>query len=937
MIKAAEKKGIIDRESFLVFYFVLALFCAGSGSLLGMDDLLIGFAAGVGFSNDGWFTEKTEESHVSNVIDLLLNLAYFVYFGSIIPWDQFNNPSIGLVPWKLVVIALFVIFFRRIPAMLALKPIIPDVKTWREALFAGHFGPIGVGAIFAAILARAELETDGTTPLAELPTEDPDYKLIQLIWPITTFLVIASIIVHGSSIAVFTLGKRINTLSITLSYTQDNESRGWMDRLPRISSQSRSMAKSEESLSSLEKPQFPPDTLPPVGLPRNFLRRQREEDTSRPGSRASSLRPIRRRKTRDHELRPGGKVEESAIRPVRRSEQLLAQQESGSDTLLDQEKGEEERAQRRAAYETGEISEPPSPTRPQEDADIEVFEEGDELIIEDEEGNVIRQESTKGESPEEIARHISQTRRDLAAETTGEHAKHKHEPHGKTEGEEIEEVLEDAAGHPETAIRKQLGRFRGLSMSKKPADEAGPSETRPAKKKKTKPAPERKRGPAHAYQFGNTIIVEDEDGEVVKKITIPAGDRPRRPPGESGWLEKTGKVMGGDDMKKGLTRMGTWVGLGGGSVADADKAAVNAAAETAGDGGTMKVEHSPDDESDDEGIRYTVSKAERHGPFGTKREKPGDPPTVVSSGRRMSKQDFIKQIKSLDPKSRIEALQESTASEGVKRDIQRQANVPMVEEEPDYFTNHSRGRTRSSTAPSSSRPLPEGETPSPKQIPQDRTGLEQGQPRSKANPTNTSPPPPLQRVETSESLESVDIPIHNVTAALARYGQDTAAARRRERLSRTDVSDSEQEANVSPSGRGIPQDSDSEDIGETAAEKRRRLAALGTSRDEESSSDEDENAPRQTKHKVQFVTPESPQGNGDSPVPVAAENGGVRSGPPSRTSTRISWGGERGRERAAEIAGAGEEIEAGETKTGDDIAEGSGGEKKGGWRSKFRK
>ncbi len=52
---------LIDRESFLVFYFVLALFCAGSGSILGIDDLLVGFSCGVGFSNDGWFTQKTEE------------------------------------------------------------------------------------------------------------------------------------------------------------------------------------------------------------------------------------------------------------------------------------------------------------------------------------------------------------------------------------------------------------------------------------------------------------------------------------------------------------------------------------------------------------------------------------------------------------------------------------------------------------------------------------------------------------------------------------------------------------------------------------------------------------------------------------------------------------------------------------------------------------
>ncbi|RAL67557.1 hypothetical protein DID88_008312 [Monilinia fructigena] len=64
-IKYAERHDLVDRESFLVFYFVLALFCAGSGSILGVDDLLVGFAAGVGFSNDGWFTQKTEESHMS--------------------------------------------------------------------------------------------------------------------------------------------------------------------------------------------------------------------------------------------------------------------------------------------------------------------------------------------------------------------------------------------------------------------------------------------------------------------------------------------------------------------------------------------------------------------------------------------------------------------------------------------------------------------------------------------------------------------------------------------------------------------------------------------------------------------------------------------------------------------------------------------------------
>lgn len=238
LIKFAEAKNLIDRESFLVFYFVLALFCTGVGSVIGVDDLLVAFAAGAAFSWDGWFSRKTEESHVSNVIDLLLNMAFFVYFGAIVPWDQFNEASLGISPWKLVIIAILIILFRRIPIMLALKPIIPDIRTWREALFCGHFGPIGVGAIFISILARAELEHDEPTPLAELPTPDhPNYTIVACIWPVTTFLIIASILVHGSSIAVFTLGKHLNNLTITMTYTTNGEqSQSWLGRLPRMDS-----------------------------------------------------------------------------------------------------------------------------------------------------------------------------------------------------------------------------------------------------------------------------------------------------------------------------------------------------------------------------------------------------------------------------------------------------------------------------------------------------------------------------------------------------------------------------------------------------------------------------------------------------------------------------------------------------------------------------
>ncbi|KAI9759482.1 MAG: pH-response regulator protein palH/rim21 [Chaenotheca gracillima] len=561
-IKWAEKHNLVDRESFLVFYFVLALFCAGSGSLLGTDDLLVGFSAGIGFSNDGWFLEKTEESHVSNVIDLLLNLAYFVFFGSIIPWQQYNMPEFGMTPWRLVIIAVFVILFRRIPIMLALKPVIPDIKTWREALFAGHFGPIGVGAIFVAILARAELETDTTEPLAVLPTPgEENYVLVQLIWPITTFLVISSILVHGSSIAVFTLGKHINTLTLTMSYTQANEEGpSWMTRLPRIQSQSRSsmsFRKPDESDSSNEKlPEFPPGTLPPIGMPGNFLRRQQEDEDE--GKRSEGLRPPSRRRKWDSGQGPGGPISQSAIAPQRRKGESSTSP-SGSDTL----KGDGS-----SAAGEREMAEGRHP--------VEAYQEGDEMIVEDEEGNVI------DEQHDENA---------LTAKEQGEGIM-----------EEIKDDVEHPS-HPYKNIRKKLG---GWDWGRK--KEGEPS---------TKPQ-QHKRGPALAYQFGNTIIVEDEDGEVVKKYDIPG---PRK---ESSARKASTAPTDDAPPRQRLGRMGTWVGMG--------------KKEGGADGADEK---KPND--DDDRIRFTTG------------------------GRRMSKIDFIKQIQQLDPKARCEAVNESDAPIEVKQ------------------------------------------------------------------------------------------------------------------------------------------------------------------------------------------------------------------------------------------------------------------------------
>ncbi|KAI1125042.1 alkali metal cation/H+ antiporter Nha1 C terminus-domain-containing protein [Nemania abortiva] len=602
-IKYAERHDLIDRESFLVFYFVLALFCAGSGSILGVDDLLVGFAAGVGFSNDGWFSEKTEESHVSNVIDLLINLAYFVYLGTIIPWEMYNNFDIGLSAWRLTVMSIFVILFRRIPVMLILKPIIPDVKTWREALFAGHFGPIGVGAIFVAILARAELESEHSIPLATIPPKGSEhYQAILLVWPIVTFMVISSILVHGSSIAVFTLGKRINTLSLTMSYTTAPEDGpAWMSRLPRISSQSRSQAPtmSDTDYDDLKSPIFPPGTLPPTGIPGQFLRRQREEENpSRAGSRASSIVSRRRRKKWDDGIGPGGPVSQSAIFPQKRSasdqaEPLSPSADSEKIGPLSPRRSSSsnlpESVIKEINVEKSGESTPEEQRKDEGQPQFEVYDEGDHIVIEDEEGQVV------------------------AVEPTGHHT-------ALPNVEALKEKAKEEVQKPSwtlDSLRKGLAKWRDEEVEKR----------------KEKPK-ERKHAPARAFQFGNTIIVEDENGEVVKKYDLPAQREGRdyvatslKYMGISGLVKpaekeaKPGESSQDVPQTAGQSTAGPvkrpsaigWTGFNRSGNAEQRKK-----------GGNREPIY--ENEDDDRGIRFTIS---------------GD-------GKRMNKDDFLKEIQKLE-------------------------------------------------------------------------------------------------------------------------------------------------------------------------------------------------------------------------------------------------------------------------------------------------
>ncbi|TQS31625.1 hypothetical protein Golomagni_08089, partial [Golovinomyces magnicellulatus] len=293
--------------------------------------------------------------------------------------------------------------------------------------------------------------------------------------------------IHGSSIAVFTLGKRINTLTLTMSYTTAPEDGPtWMNRLPRISSQSRSMARTmSESSFDLKDPQFPSNTLAP---PTNFLRRQGEGDHqshSRNGSRASSLVSRRRKhKKWDDGIGPGGPISQSAIFPNKPS--TSPPTTSGGPDAEPSSSREDSTA----------VDDSPQSSQPEKVEDVQttqeddsnesphqvqVYEEGSHLVFEDEEGEVIDAK----ESPQSPKEEAQPARPRLT----------------RTRSQSNPEQFDWTLG----GIKRRFNDYYDKEVEKRKALE------------KTT----RRNEPARAYQFGNTIIVEDEDGEVVKTFELP--------------------------------------------------------------------------------------------------------------------------------------------------------------------------------------------------------------------------------------------------------------------------------------------------------------------------------------------------------------------------------------------------------------------------------
>ncbi|KAM0197182.1 hypothetical protein ACHAPA_004203 [Fusarium lateritium] len=196
-LKFALRRGWVDEQSYLLFPAALGLFIIGTCGAIGTNDLVACTVAGNALNWDGDFLAETHRRHdeVNHCFDVLLNFGGFMFIGAVIPWASFHDPDgTGITVPRLIALGFMVLAFRRIPAILLLYKLMPAVvHDYKEALFMGYFGPIGVGAVFYLEHIRHLF------PHPE-DADEEETNLLNALGPVIYFLVFFSIVVHGLSI-----------------------------------------------------------------------------------------------------------------------------------------------------------------------------------------------------------------------------------------------------------------------------------------------------------------------------------------------------------------------------------------------------------------------------------------------------------------------------------------------------------------------------------------------------------------------------------------------------------------------------------------------------------------------------------------------------------------------------------------------------------------
>ena len=175
MMHYAHSRGLMTQKTLLVFSIGLGMFVLTGLELLHMNGIIGVFLAGLLFSRSIEKNEDLQEEQVQVAIERLFTIPMFFLIGLMVPWQQWLETGMPLL-WFI----LGLLFLRRLPAFILIGPFLKQLSRWPRVLLLGWFGPMGLAAIFYAILS---IKKTG----------------MQEVLPLTMAVVAGSVLVHGLS------------------------------------------------------------------------------------------------------------------------------------------------------------------------------------------------------------------------------------------------------------------------------------------------------------------------------------------------------------------------------------------------------------------------------------------------------------------------------------------------------------------------------------------------------------------------------------------------------------------------------------------------------------------------------------------------------------------------------------------------------------------
>lgn len=165
--------GWMTKKTQLSFSVGLAFLVLALLDLLHMNGIIGVFFAGLFFNREIEKNEDIEEERIQEAIERLFTIPIFFLLGLVLPWQDWLR-----LGWPLLWCVGAVLLFRRLPAIIMLKPALKQISRWPRVLLIGWFGPIGVAALFYAVLS-----------LKKTGYHDA--------FPIVAAVITASVLVHG--------------------------------------------------------------------------------------------------------------------------------------------------------------------------------------------------------------------------------------------------------------------------------------------------------------------------------------------------------------------------------------------------------------------------------------------------------------------------------------------------------------------------------------------------------------------------------------------------------------------------------------------------------------------------------------------------------------------------------------------------------------------